>query len=361
MFSSVLQNEFELTLNPARILFAEGAISRTQEMIGALGCKSALVLCTPEQVKQAEALAASLGGSCAGVYSNATMHTPVAVTADALKAFGRNQADCTVAIGGGSTTGLGKAMSHRIGQSQIVIPTTYAGSEVTPILGQTENNAKTTIKAAALQPDIVIYDPELTYGLPKAMTITSGLNAIAHAVEALYAKDRNPISSLMAAEGATAMIEALPEIASNASSVTGRRKALYGAWLCGSVLGTVGMALHHKLCHTLGGMFDLPHAQTHAIVLPHALAFNEVAVPDLLKPIATALNSDTAGFGLYNFSKRIDAPLSLEALGMPQDGIANAAKSAVQNSYWNPRPFDQQQIQRIIDNAFHGRSPEALN
>lgn len=361
MFSHVLQKEFDLTVNPARILFAEGAIGRTKEMIAALGCKRALVLCTRGQAGEAEALAASLGDSCAGIYSNATMHTPIAVTTNALTLYGSSRSDCTIAIGGGSTTGLGKAMSHRIGQSQIVIPTTYAGSEVTPILGQTENNMKTTIRDAALQPNIVIYDPELTYGLPESMTITSGLNAIAHAVEALYAKDRNPVSTLMALEGARAMLEALPDIKSKNDSVSGRRKALYGAWLCGSVLGSVGMALHHKLCHTLGGMFDLPHAQTHAVILPHALAFNEVAMPELLNPIAVLLGNDTAGAGLFEFSQSLGAPLSLEALGMPQSGIAIAAESAVKNAYWNPRTFDQNQIQRLIDNAFHGRAPEALN
>lgn len=360
MFSGVLQNEFELTVNPTRIIFAEGAISRIKETVETLGCSRALVLCTPGQFAHAEKLVAILGESCAGIFNNATMHTPVSVTTDASRVFESRKADCTIAIGGGSTTGLGKAMSHRVGQPQIVIPTTYAGSEVTPILGQTENNIKTTIRAATLQPDIVIYDPELTYGLPDSISITSGLNAIAHAVEALYAKDRNPVSSLMAIEGVRAMLEALPEIRSKSHSVIGRRKALYGAWLCGSVLGSVGMALHHKLCHTLGGMFDLPHAQTHAVVLPHAIAFNEVAVPELLRPIATVLGSETAGAGLFKFSQSIGAPFSLKDLGMPQSGIASAAESAVQNSYWNPRTFEQDQIQRIIDNAFHGRAPEAL-
>ncbi len=360
MFSNVLPNQFELSVNPTRIIFAEGAISKTSEIIDALGCTRALVLSTPEQVEQANELASSLGSSAAGVYSNATMHTPVEVTQDALAVYEQSKADCTVAIGGGSTIGLGKAISHRIAQPQIVIPTTYAGSEVTPILGQTENNQKTTIRSAALQPDVVIYDPELSYGLPQAMTMTSGLNAIAHAVEALYAKDRNPVSSLMAIEGVRALSEALPEIKDNAFSFEGRRKALYGAWLCGSVLGSVGMALHHKLCHTLGGMFDLPHAQTHAVILPHALAFNEAAVPELLSPISQILGSETAGGGLYDFSKSIGAPLTLEELGMPRDGLEAAAKSALTNAYWNPREFNQKQMQQLIENAFYGRSPQQL-
>ena len=361
MSNLALPDSFELSVNPARIIFAEGAINQTSEMIDKLGCARALVLSTPEQADQARQLAENLGLKAVGVYSNATMHTPVEVTQDALSVFKESHADCTIAIGGGSTVGLGKAISHRIAQPQIVIPTTYAGSEVTPILGQTENNQKTTLRSVALQPDIVIYDPELTYGLPQAMTMTSGLNAIAHAVEALYAKDRNPVSSLMAVEGVRALVEGLPEIQCNATSVEGRRKALYGAWLCGSVLGSVGMALHHKLCHTLGGMFDLPHAQTHAVVLPHALAFNEAAVPGLLSPIAEKLGSDTAGSGLFAFSQSIGEPLTLEELGMPRDGIEDAARNAVKNAYWNPREFNQQQIQQLIENAFYGRSPQQLS
>lgn len=361
MSSIHLPDQFELSVTPTRIVFAEGAIDRTAESIEMLGCSRALVLSTPEQVDQATQLAESLGSKAVGVYGNATMHTPVQVTQDALSVYEKCNADCTIAIGGGSTVGLGKAISHRISQPQIVIPTTYAGSEVTPILGQTENNQKTTIRDAALQPDIVIYDPELTYGLPQAMTMTSGLNAIAHAVEALYAKDRNPVSSLMAIEGVRALVEGLPDIQTNANSVEGRRKALYGAWLCGSVLGTVGMALHHKLCHTLGGMFDLPHAQTHAVVLPHAVAFNEVAVPELLRPIAQQLGSDSAGSGLFRLSESIGAPMTLEELGMPNNGIEVAAQNAVKNSYWNPRKFNQQQMQLLIENAFYGRVPQNLS
>ena len=300
----------------------------------------------------------SIGHLSTGVYAKATMHTPVEVTEDALKVLEASRSDCTIALGGGSTTGLGKALAYRTDLPQIVIPTTYAGSEVTPILGQTEVGVKTTVSDARIVPEIVIYDPQMTYGLPASMTVTSTLNALAHAAEALYAKNRNPLSTLMAAEGARALIEALPAITKDVRSTEGRRKALYGAWLCGTVLGSVGMALHHKLCHTLGGAFDLPHAETHAIVLPHAIAFNEAAVADLLRPIADALAADSAGIGLYDYAKSVSAPTALRDLGMPEQGIDRAADLAVANPYWNPREFDRKQIRRIIENAFIGRVPE---
>jgi maleylacetate reductase len=204
----------------------------------------------------------------------------------------------------------------------------------------------------------VIYDPELTYGLPAGMTVTSALNAMAHAAEALYARDRNPISSLMAAEGLRALIAALPVLRETPTDPEGRAGALYGAWLCGSVLGSVGMALHHKLCHVLGGTFDLPHAETHAVILPHAVAFNEAAVPDLLAPLAKALGTERAGQGLHAYAASIGAPMTLKEIGMPEDGIDRAADQAVANPYWNPRAFDRAEIRRLIENAYHGRTPD---
>src|SRR4051812_14834580 len=224
---------FELRVNPARIAFGAGAIDRTGEMIRQLGCSRALVLSTPHQKAEAEKLAASLGDLAVGVYAGAAMHTPVEVTEDALAALRKVGADCTVSLGGGSTTGLGKAIAYRTDLPQIVIPTTYAGSEVTPILGQTEGGRKTTIKDAKILPEVVIYDAALTTGLPVALSVTSGLNAMAHALEALYAQDRNPISSLMAVEGLRAFKKALPAIVTNPSDLSVRGDGLYGAWLCG--------------------------------------------------------------------------------------------------------------------------------
>jgi maleylacetate reductase len=349
---------FELKVNPARIVFGAGAIGRTGEMIRQLGCSRALILSTPHQKAEAGKLAASLGDLAAGVYANATMHTPVEVTENALEVFRQSGADCTVAYGGGSTTGLGKALAYRTDLPQIAIPTTYAGSEVTPILGQTEAGRKTTMSDARILPEVVIYDPELTYGLPIGLTVTSALNAMAHAVEGLYARERNPITSLMAAEGLRALIGALPVLRKTPADPEGRAGALYGAWLCGTVLGSVGMALHHKLCHVLGGTFDLPHAETHAVILPHAVAFNEAAVPDLLSPLAKGLGTERAGPGLHTYAASIGAPMTLKELGMPEDGIDLAADQAVANPYWNPRAFDRTDIRKLIENAYHGRTPE---
>ncbi|OHV83367.1 maleylacetate reductase [Ensifer sp. LCM 4579] len=351
-----MKRDFVYSTSPAHIVFGEGKSAATGEWIEKIGCHSALVLSTPQQQADAERLAAQLGPRAVGVFAGAVMHTPVDVTEKAMAVVRQTGADCLVSLGGGSTTGLGKAIAYRTDLPQIVIPTTYAGSEVTPILGQTEAGRKTTVRSASILPEVVIYDPSLTTGLPVGMSVTSGLNAMAHAVEALYAQDRNPISSLMAVEGLRAFRESLPQIVGRPHDPALRAEALYGAWLCGTVLGTVGMALHHKICHTLGGSFDTPHAETHAIMLPHTAAFNAVAAPDLLAPVAKIFGSSVGG-GLWDFAKAAGAPLALKELGLSEADLDRAAGIATERPYWNPRPTDRQSIRALLQDAWEGKRP----
>ena len=208
-----------------------------------------------------------------------------------------------------------------------------------------------------MQPEVILYDAELVATLPVGMTVTSALNAIAHAAEALYARDRNPLSTALALEGIHAFAGALPKVVVAPDAIDARGETLYGAWLCGTVLGQVGMALHHKLCHTLGGSFDLPHAETHAIILPHAIAYNEAAVPDVLAPVGAALGGGSAGTALHRFATEMGAPLALRDLGMDEADLDRAAEIATQNAYWNPAPIDRDGIRNLLDAAFHGRAP----
>lgn len=348
------QSEFTYIGLPQRVLFGAGRISSLSDEIDALGCKRALVLSTPEQVDSAESIARDIGARAAGVYSGATMHTPTHVSENAVAAARACDADCLVAVGGGSTIGLGKAIALRTDLPQIAIPTTYAGSEMTPILGETSDGRKTTQRSLKVLPETVIYDVELTLGLPTDVSGVSGLNAIAHAVEGLYARDRNPICSLMAEDAVRALAGALPRIAANPNDVAARTDALYGAWLCGMVLGAVGMALHHKLCHTLGGAFDLPHAQTHAVVLPYALAYNRDVVPVAMQALGRALGVRDPVAGLQELARTLGAPKGLRDLGMPEAGIARAAELAVANPYWNPRPIEREPIEHLLRRAWNG-------
>lgn len=340
----------------AQIVFGAGKRAETADWIDTLGCKKALILSTSHQEQQAAELSGQLAGLSVGIFSKAAMHTPVHVTEEAMEIVRTTGADCVVALGGGSTTGLGKAIAYRTDLPQVVIPTTYAGSEVTPILGQTEAGRKTTVRGDSILPEVVIYDPDLTTGLPLGMTITSGLNAMAHAAEALYARDRNPVSTLMAREGLAAFQAALPALTEDPSDADARAEALYGAWLCGSVLGSVGMALHHKICHTLGGSFDTPHAETHAIMLPHTVGFNASAVADQLEPV-TELFGTSPGVGLFEFSRKIGAPQALRDLGLTETDLDRASDIATENPYWNPRPIERETIRNLLQDAWEGARP----
>jgi alcohol dehydrogenase class IV len=344
---------------PSRVIFGTGTLARLGEEIERLGLHRVLVLSTPPQRHDAEQLAASLGKRAAGIFAEAAMHTPVAVTERAMARVAELGVDGTVAVGGGSTTGLGKAIALRTDLPQIVVPTTYAGSEMTPILGETRGGLKTTQRSPKILPETVIYDVDLTLSLPPGLSATSGINAIAHAVEALYATDRNPIISLMAEDGIAALARALPTIVSDPSNRPARSDALYGAWLCGACLGAVGMALHHKLCHTLGGAFDLPHAETHTVVLPHAMAHNAASAPDAMARIARALGTKNPADAIYDLAGRLGAPRALRDLGMPESGIDRAADLAAQSPYPNPRPIERAAIRDLIARAWAGDQPSA--
>ncbi|HEY0526635.1 MAG TPA: maleylacetate reductase [Stellaceae bacterium] len=357
---------FVHTSLPVRVIFGEGTRASLGVEIERLGCRRALVLTTPGQraAAEAQAISDSLGSLAAGVFAGAVMHTPVDVTERALGVLRECGADCVVALGGGSTIGLGKALALRTGVAQIAVPTTYAGSEMTPVLGQTENGVKTTQRTLDVLPETVIYDVELTLALPPRVSGVSGMNAIAHAVEALYARDGTPLTSLMAEESIRALAGALPRIASAPADRAARTAALYGAWLAGACLGAVGMALHHKLCHVLGGSFDLPHAETHTVILPHAVAYNAAAAPDAMARVARAIGGsgggENAAQGLYDLSGRLGAVRSLSDLGMPEAAIDRAADLAVKDPYWNPAPIRRDAVRALIVRAWAGDPPRAV-
>jgi alcohol dehydrogenase class IV len=353
--------DFIYTSHPQRVVFGAGALKHLAREIDALGAKRALVLSTPEQRDQAERVADMLGARAAGVFDRAVMHVPIETAREAREVARKLGADCAVAIGGGSTTGLGKAIALDSGLPILAIPTTYAGSEMTPIYGLTEAGLKKTGKDPRVLPRTVIYDPELSRSLPLALSVTSGINAIAHAAEGLYAQDSNPVMDLMAQEGIAAIARALPAIRRQPDDIEARADALYGAWLCGTVLGSVGMALHHKLCHTLGGSFNLPHAEVHTVVLPYAIAFNAEAAPRAMRLIAKALGTTaSAAEGLQALARDNGAPTALKDIGMKVEDLDRAADIAVSNPYWNPRPFgaaERGAIRALLQRAFDGEAP----
>jgi alcohol dehydrogenase class IV len=342
---------------PSRVVFGAGSLARLPAEVARLGAARALVLTTPEQRETGERVAALLGDRAAGVYPYAMMHVPIEVARAARQEAAARGADCCVAIGGGSTIGLGKAIALESATPIVAVPTTYAGSEMTPIWGLTEGGAKRTGRDMKVLPRTVIYDAELTLTLPPMLSATSGMNAIAHRVEALYAADANPIVSMMSEESIRALAESLPVLVRAPSDLAARSRAQYGCWLAGTALGSVGMALHHKLCHTLGGSFNLPHAEVHTIVLPNATAYNRAAAPAAMARIGRALGVADAAVGLFDLATGLGARMQLAEIGMREADLDRAAEIATQSPYDNPRPIERDAIRALLQDAYDGRRP----
>jgi maleylacetate reductase len=349
--------EFIYEALPGRVVFASGSLDRLPDEVARLGATRALLVSTPGHRQFAEDAAERLGARAAGIWDRARMHVPIE-NAEAARAEARRLgADLCVAIGGGTPIGLAKAIALELDVPIIAVPTTYAGSEMTPVLGITEEGVKRTRRDLRMLPKTVIYDPELTFTLPAAVSGPSGMNAIAHCVEALYARDANPVISLIAEEGIRALAASLPVVVREPEHADARAEALYGAWLAGTALAAVGMALHHKLCHTLGGSFDLPHAEVHTIVLPHATAYNRAGAPGAMARIARALDAEDAAGGLFDLAAALGAKQSLSAIGMRESDLERAADLAAENPYPNPTPITRERIRALLDDAFHGRRP----
>lgn len=348
---------FVYTANPARVVFGHGTLSTLGEEMDRLGIRRAFVIGTPSQAAAIAGVTTSLGDRIAYTWPKPTMHAPVEVTARALEELKHSGADGLVSIGGGSSIGLSKALALRTGLDQIVVPTTYSGSEMTSLLGQTEDGVKTTTESPEFLPETVIYDVDLTMDLPVALSGLSGMNAIAHAVESLYAANRNPITDLMAEEAIRAMACALPAVAADPSDRQARSDALYGAWACSLVLGISGMGLHHKLAHVCGGTFKLSHAHTHTILLPHSLAYNAPAVQPAMQRMARAIGREDVPQALRDIADSFGAPQGLKDIGMPEDGIDHAVEIVFRNPYDNPRPLAEQPIRGLIRRAWAGDAP----
>ena len=345
---------FVYTSLAARIVFGAGRIAELGAEVQRLGAKRVLLLCTPGRAAMVQTL--SKGMAVAGVFDRAVMHTPLPLVEEARQLARKLEADACVAVGGGSTIGFGKAIALESGIPVLAVPTTYSGSEMTTLWGVSEGRTKKTGRDPKVLPRTVIYDPQLTLDLPPAVSAASGMNAIAHCAEALYAHDGNPIVSLMAEEGIRALASALPRIVSNPANVEARTDALYGAWLAGMTISTTSIALHHKLCHILGG-FGLPHAETHAIVLPHALAYNAPAASEAMKRIEHALGGNDAPGRLFSLLKGLKLPTRLADVGMKQEDLERAARMAVEAPYPNPRKVEYAPVLALLTAAYEGRSP----
>ena len=352
---------------PGRVVFGAGA-SR-QKLAGEvdrLGVQRILLVAAEGERPLAEELAGPLGERVVGVFTGVRPHVPVEVADAARESARRLEADCLLCVGGGSTTGTAKAVALESGLPIVAVPTTYAGSEMTPVWGMTEAQRKTTGNSLDVLPKVVVYDPELTFSLPPFITGPSAMNAMAHCVEAFYAPGSNPITSLVAEEGIRALARGVPVAVKSPEDLEGRSETLYGAYLAGAAFAVAGSGLHHKICHTLGGAYNLPHADMHTVVLPHAVAFNEPAIPQTMARVARALDetsaqnlgAEGAANGLYDLAESIGAPTALKDIGMREENLDEAVTLVLEKAPGdNPRPVDEAGVRAILEGAFWGRRP----
>lgn len=345
---------------PGRVIFGAGCSTRELgPELGRLGAQRVLLVVADQEQAIADRLTAPILDLIAATFSDVRQHVPEATVAQVMALARAVDADAVLSIGGGSTTGTAKAVALHTALPIVAVPTTYAGSEVTPIWGATAGGHKSTGRDLAVLPKTVLYDPELTLSLPESITVSSALNALAHCIEALYARGANPITSLIAVEGIRALAAGLAPVVADPHDRAARSDLLYGAYLAGSAFAVAGSGLHHTICHVLGGAFDLPHAHTHAVVLPHVAAFNEAAVPDMGRA-AKALGSDSVASGLARLVAATGAPTSLHALGMPADGVDQVVSTIMAKDLSaNPRPVSEADVHDILTAALTGRQPVA--
>ena len=349
-----VKTAFSTRRGAVRVVFGAGAAERIVPEIEALGLKRVLVVCAPRRKDAATALAARLGALGVGVLAVAREHVPVEVVGEARREVERTNADAVLAFGGGSAIGLAKALALHAPLCVVAVPTTYSGSEMTPIYGITEAGDKRTGRDERVRPSLVVYDPLRLLGLPRDVVVTSLWNAMAHAAEALWVSGAERASMVTAEEALRLLATNLTRLCARDGDQAAVEGALEGAYLAGAVFGDAGAGLHHKLCHVLGGMFGLPHAATHAVVLPHVVRFHREAAPEAMSAIARALGVIDPVLGLERLARATGAPMSLEKLGMPKDGIASVVEKMLAMPPLSPRPLDRQTLTTMLEQAFAG-------
>jgi alcohol dehydrogenase class IV len=336
-----------------RVLLGAGARALVPDEIERLGAQRVLLVAAPSSAEVAQDLATALGERYAATFGRPAQHSPVEVTAEALTQAREVRADAIVAIGGGSAIGLSKALAIRTGMPQVAVPTTYAGSEATPVLGETENGVKTTRRDPAFAPGTVVYDPELTLSMPRGLTLTSALNALAHAVEALWDTEASAATRAYAVEAADGILSGLPVVLDRLSDVAARGRLQEAAWLAGACLAQARMGLHHQLAHVLGGSFGLPHAELHALLLPHVMRFNLVAAPGAAARLARVADGDPT-LAVSALAARHEGPTTLGALGLPRTALREVAERVAAGPYPNPRPVTADAVEELLLAAWRG-------
>ena len=317
--------QFEETTLARRVVFGEGRIAEIASEVTRLGCARAVLIAASEEDTIAAEVQRHLGVLFAGRIQEVRQHVPEDVAEAARERAEALDADVLVSLGGGSATGLAKAIALTSELPIVAIPTTYAGSEMTPIWGITANGAKRTGRDVRVLPRTVVYDAQLTVTLPVALSAASAMNALAHCVEAMWVPAASPISSAVAEEGIRWIARGLPGVVEDPADLQARDETLCGAYLAGIALGEAGTGLHHKIAHVLGGAFDLQHADVHSALLPYTTAFHLPSSPRAAERIGRALGTDDPSAALWDLAGSVEATQRLSDLGFTSDDVPRAA------------------------------------
>lgn len=339
--------------HPRRVVFGVGALAGIAQEVAALGCERVVVVTGGAAREVGAGVAGLLGSRCVSVLDEVRQHVPEDLAAAAVEEVKGVGGDGLCSVGGGSATGLAKAVAVELDLPIVAVPTTYAGSEMTPVWGITGEHKRTGRDARAA-PRAVVYDPEITIGLPPRVSAASGLNALAHAVGALLS-GRDPVASLHAAEAIRMLAAALPEVVSTPGDLPARTRVQFGAYLAASALEAGDLAgIHHPLCHILGGTYRLIHADVHAVLLPHTLAYEQQRNPEGAARVRAAVEAADPALMVWELARRVGAPAGLAEVGLPAGATAEAAARAAEGL-----GVDAGRIRRLLDDAHRGGPPPA--
>ncbi len=352
--------EFRYTPVPTRAIFGPNSTAQLRELAKELGGQRLFILCSAGMRARLTDVVADLGDACVGLYDGALPHCPEETARAAYHAFEAARADCIVPIGGGSTIGLGKYIKRHSGRPMIVVVTTPCGSESTPIYGMLTGQRKETGRSNAVIADAAIYDPRLCTSLSATLSATIGMNGLAHCVEALYPEQPSPMTTIFAEEGVRALTRGISGSIADADDLDARAQLLYGGMLGGYCVNLAGIAIHHKICHVLGGRHGIAHGESNSIILPYAIAYNQDAAPDAMRRLERLMGSDTAAGGVYDFARAIGVPASLREVGMHEADLDAAAHETVEDTRYNPRPVDFASVRALLQQAFDGVRPTAI-
>lgn len=346
---------------PARIVFGAGSSAQVAAEVKRLGASRALVVSTPGRSAMAQAAVDALGAQCVGLLPEAVSQVPIELARRARARARELGTDCIVSVGGGASIGMGKAIALDMAVPVIAIPTTYSGSEMTGFCGITIEGVKRMHQSLRMLASCVIFDPELTVGLPVPVSAASALNALAHCVDAMVVASCSPIMAMAAAEGARVIAGAIPAVVRNPQDINARTELMYGGYLSGAALAG-GFALQHGVAHVLGGSFNVAHGTSHALVLPHAAAHHAAQVPQMMEPLARAMGLKTGdlGAGIFDLLASLQLPTSLKELGFKEQDLDRVAQISIETDNGeNPYPVTLAAVRRMLDNIYHGTRPPA--